>query len=346
MSLELENALRFYIDGKKLIKTDKKKTLELFKKSLENITKFKLLQTENLDNEKLNILTATENECKKYIENYKDIFSLISQNDIYQIKNLPKILERNIFVELNSKGNTILHHCIDIGDNTILKELLKKGGNINQVNNDGHTLLEYACLKKDPNMINYLITLGANLKKHIYFRGKDKVLFLTRSDIDAAIILKVIINNSKKSQSNELFSFLSEYLSWNQLIGLENYTVKDLSYGLSHMFKNKKSFIHYKNIINDDLNLFKSSNIKKSYDKIDIIIFNLIPFISFPFNISNNYIIKNELKFLIKKNIKKNPNNYKEIILNDIFDIYIKSELYTEDFIGILICQILNKLNI
>ena len=346
MSLELENALKFYINGKKLIRKDKKKTLECYKKTLENINKFKLLQTDYLDNEKLNILTATENDCKKYIENYNDLFSIISQNDIHKIKNLPKILNNNVFTELNNKGNTILHHCIDIGDNTILKELLKKGGNINQVNNNGHTLLEYACLKKDPNIINYLITLGANLKKHIYFRGRDKLLFLSRPDIDAAIILKVIITNSKISRSNNLFCFLEKYMSWNQLIGLENYTIKDLSYGLSHMFKNKKSYTHYKNIISEELELFTSSNLKKSYDKIDIIIFNLIPFISFPFNISNNYIIKNELKYLIKKNIKKNPNNYKEMILNDIFDIYIKSDLYTEDFIGIIICQILNKLNI
>ena len=37
--------------------------------------------------------------------------------------------------------------------------------------------------------------------------------------------------------------------------------------------------------------------------------------------------------------------NYKEIIMNKLFEIYIKTNLYQEDFIGILIYQLINKFN-
>ena len=35
----------------------------------------------------------------------------------------------------------------------MMKELLKKGGEIDLVNKNGNALLEYACLQKDPNFI-------------------------------------------------------------------------------------------------------------------------------------------------------------------------------------------------
>ena len=109
------------------------------------------------------------------------------------------------------------------------------------------------------------------------------------------------------------------------------------------MFKNKKRYT-YKNIIIEELELYIDSDLK-NYSKIDIILFNLVPFISYPFNISNNYIIKNELKYLIKKILKENNKNFKEKLMNNIFDIYIKSNLIPADYVGIIISQLLNKFN-
>ena len=244
----------------------------------------------------------TEADCKKILESYDNVFELITKNDINSIK---KITNFN-FREINQDGDTILHHSINIGDTTILKELLKRGGCIDQVNGNGHTLLEYACLKKDPNMINFLINHGANLKKHLFFRKKENQLYLNKSDIDCAILLRVIINNSKNNNDYSLFIFLKDYFSFNELIGLEKYTIKDLCIGLTNMFKNKQSYFTYKNIIIDDLNNFKNSNNhKKNINKLDIILFDLISFISYPFlNVGNSYIIKNELKYLVKKVLK------------------------------------------
>ena len=343
MDQELENALKLYLIGKKSINNDNPKSLEYLKKSIENINciKNKFI---NISDDKLNIINMTEADCKKILQNYDNIFNLITKNDLTSIK---KIQHFN-FREINDKGDTIMHHSINVGDTTILKELLKKGGCIDQVNGNGHTLLEYACLKKDPNIINFLINHGANLKKHLFFRKKDKHLYLNKSDIDCAILLRVIINNAKNND-NSLFYFLGDYFSWNELIGLEKYTVKDISIGLTNMFKHKmKSYETYKNIIIDDLNNFsiKNNNLKKNISKIDIILFDLIPFISYPFkNIGNSYIIKNELKYLIKYILKHSntSDNLKENLLNKLFDTYFKTELYPKDYIGILVSQILNK---
>lgn len=344
MDQELENALKLYLIGKKRINDNNPKSLAYLKKSIQNINLIKK-NFKDISDEKLNIINMTEADCKKILGNYENVFELITRNNLNSIK---KISSFN-FREINENGDTILHHCINVGDTFILKELLKRGGCIDQVNGNGNTLLEYACLKKDPNIINFLISHGANLKKHLFFRKSDIHYYLNKSDIDCAILLRVIINNSKDNNKFESFSFLKDYFSLNELIGLEKYTIKDLCIGLTNMFKNKHSLNTYKNIIIEDLKLFKSNgNLKKNFNKIDIVLFNLIPFISYPFqNVCNSYIIKNELKYLVKKILKDTDksNDLRELLLNNLFDIYIKNDLYPKDYIGILIYQILNKFN-
>ena len=346
MEQELENALKLYLIGKKNINSDNPRSLSYLKKSIENITEIKQ-KFNNISDDKLSIINMTEADCKKILENYNNVFDLITKNDLKSVK---KIMNFN-FREINDKGDTILHHCISVGDTTILKELLKRGGCIDQVNGDGHTLLEYACLKKDPNIINFLINHGANLKKHLFFRKKENQIYLNKSDIDCAILLRVIINNSKNNNDMSSFTFLKDYFSLNELVGLEKYTVKDICIGLTNMFKSKQSYNTYKNLIIDDLNNYKinnNGNLKKNINKLDIILFDLIPFISYPFpNVGNSYIIKNELKYLVKKVLKdsNSSDDLRELLLNKLFDVYIGTNLYPKDYIGILIFQILNKFN-
>jgi hypothetical protein len=333
----LETTLKLYEFGKKNIETNREKALLCFKKALDNIN---LLKSLNVDTSRLSILQTTETECFKFINLNKNIFRLIEENNIDEIKKIDNIN----FREINSEGNTVLHHCIKIGDTGLLKELLKKGGCIDQVNGNGNTLLEYACLNKDPNLINFLLKHGANMNKHLFFRKNFTDAYLNKSDIDSAILLKLVIKNCKDGD-NSLFSFLEEYFSWNELVGLNKHTIMDLSIGLTAMFKNKKCYDTYKKLIIDDLENHKGNNIKKGINKVDLILYNLIPFINYPYNVSNSVILKNELKYLIKNTLKKNKNNYKNILLNDIFDIYIKNDLFPEDYIGILVYQLISKLH-
>jgi ankyrin repeat protein len=257
----LETTLKLYELGKKTLDIDREKAILCFKKAIDNIN---LLKKLNVDTSRLSLLQTTETECFKFINSKKNIFQLIDESEIEEIKKIENIN----FREINSDGNTVLHHCINIGDTSILKELLKKGGCIDQVNGNGNTLLEYACLNKDPNLINFLLKHGANMDKHLFFRKNYTEAYLNKSDIDSAILLKLVIKNCKDGD-NSLFTFLDNYFSWNELVGLNKHTIMDLSIGLTAMFKNKKCYETFKQLIIDDLNNYKNNNLKKGINKVD-----------------------------------------------------------------------------
>lgn len=313
------------------------KSKEYYDKILKIIDKLKIKNNND-------ILITTEVEIKKILNNSKeDIFKLIDTNDIETIKNLNNINFRDI----NNEGNTIMHHCIKIGDSGILKILFKKGGNIDTVNGNGYTLLEYACLCKDPNMIHFLLQHGCNMQKHLFFREGNVKYYLNKSDIDMAILLKIIIVNINNNTTFENFEFLKKYFNLEELVGVEYYKIKDVLIGLNTLFKNKKVYETYKNILIEELdNYTLNMNKKCSYHKIDILLINLVPFINYPFNISSSFVIKNELKYVVKNLIKQNKNNYKKILVNYIFDKYISSNLVTQDYLGIMLYQIISKNNL
>jgi ankyrin repeat protein len=302
----------------------------------------KILRNNSNTDELKNLLQLTEQEYNKTI-NIRNTFRFISRNDVETIKNINNIN----FKQLDEDGNTLLHHCIKIGDIEILTELLKKGGKIDSINGEGHTLLEYACLIQDPNIINFLLLLGADIKKHIFFRKGNYNKYLFKEDIDLAIILKILILNSIYQNNYKKFIFLENYFNINQFIGLEKYTIKNIFLGLEKMFENKITYETYKNIIIEEIEDFElnvKNNIKNCYeDKVDILLVNLIPFINYPFNLSSSFMLHNEIKFKINSIIKDNKKNYKNLILNYIFKNYIENNLFKEDYIGIIVYRIMEK---
>ena len=72
--------------------------------------KYKDIKTEYL-------ITKTETDCHNILKKYENCFKMIDEGDIENIKSCLKIN----FREINDKGNTVLHHCIDTGDIYILK---------------------------------------------------------------------------------------------------------------------------------------------------------------------------------------------------------------------------------
>ena len=350
----LNNALKLYETGKKNYTKDIKLAKRCFTLSLETLNKLK--NTKNIG-EYESLIQITEDECNKMLlhsKNSENIFDLISKNDINTIRNINNIN----FREINSIGNTILHHAIDVGDTGIIKELLKKGGMIDTVNGNGHTLLEYSCLKNDPNIIYFLTNHGANIEKHLFFRKGNNKYYLNRCDIDIAILLKLITSNSLKSDNitsnnitsntNSQFSFLEKYFNVNELLGLDKFTIKDMIIGLDYMFKNKTTGATYKQIIIDELDSYENYNKINAckYNKVDIILTNLVPFINYPFNISSIFLIKNEIKYLIKNILKINKKDFKNLLLSKLFDIYVQTNLFPEDYIGIIVFNILSKIKL
>jgi hypothetical protein len=342
----LENAIKLFQAGKENYTKDEELAKKCIALSLDKLNKLK----DTHKSEKYQqLIQTTEAECHKLLNNnciQESVFKLITMNNIHAIRSIDYIN----FREINNSGNTVLHHAVDIGDTGILKELLKKGGLIDCVNGNGFTLLEYACLKKDPNIISFLILHGANMEKHLFFRKGTNKYYLNRSDIDIAILLKLVVTNSIKNQSSEhtRFKFLEKYFNLNELVGLDKFCIKDLLIGLHYMFNEKESYDTYKFIIIEELETYEKNKTINlcSHNKIDIVLSNMVPFINYPFNLSCIFLIKTELKYIIHNVLKYGKKDFKKILLSKLFETYIQTNLFQEDYIGIIIYNILAKIKL
>ena len=170
---------------------------------------------------------------------------------------------------------------------------------------------------------------------------------ISYDDIDILILTKLILYNSLQYEKKNIknyknnFNFLNNYLDNNLKIGINKFNLNEIIKGLNYLFLNKNSFIHYKNILEEELSFsLKISNICPQR-KLDIILINLIPFINYPFNIETPFYIKKELLFLIKKlNNLKNSKDFKNLIFKNINNIYIKNKLFTLDQLGFYIYEL------
>lgn len=376
-------------DGKNQIKKNKDEAFENFKDSLEILKTLKAKHSLNIVEHKL-ILDKSESECYAYINliietsieninmntefkiNFKTLFSSLECGNLELIKKA-KYGDIN-FTEI-VKNQTILHMAIIHGDTSFLKLAFKLGARVDTTNKDGYSLLEYACLAQDPNMINFLGLFGADMQKHLYFRdGTIKYLNYNNS-IDISILLKIILsyipnnsiennindeNNNNKNEysennneNNKIFNkikLIKNSIDLNNKIDIDNYTFDDLFDGLLHLLNRlpEDSALSYLNIITDELSFVLHNKLGCPHNKLEIILINIIPFIEYPFNISIDWIISSELKFLIKFLLKKKNNSLdiKKELFNNIWEIYVKKEIIQEDYLGCLISQWITKIKV
>lgn len=340
----LKKGIYLYIKGKK------ENSPDILKESLKYLDNIKKLKKFNKYDELLNL---TESECSKYLKKSSNskkvnIFKIICKGQVDFFNNY-KIdeLDFNIY---NHENLTPLHYCVKMGDMKILKKILLLGGKINIFNKNGNTLLEYACIEKDPSSIQFIILHGANMKKHLYLRDGNKYT-IKNNDIDSAILTKKLID-IKTNDINEKFNFLYEYFNEDDHIGFEGYTFNDIIKGLTFIFKNKSDHYidNYIQIIKEEINYDFKQTFCCPNKKLDILLFNLIPFINYPFNISSEHILLNEIKFLIKlifkNNIDKINKKSSKKLINILWKKYINNKLFSQDYIGILTNQLLSKINL
>ena len=257
---KIKKCLKSYLTGKKYYDSDKNKAFEYFKQSLKYMN---LIE----DKEKFkDILQDTETECNKMITltvehsiertqpkiSELNLFEMIETGNINELRKIKSHhLNFNIYDE---NGNTPLHKAVKFGDTTFLKCCLKLGCPIDIVNKGGFTLLEYACLERDPNIINFLLKNGADMKKHLFFRDGEKKHDQSQNYIDIAIIIKMILLFPQTEKIEDLL-FLFNYFKENDLIGFDQITYSELFKHLISLINklNPESKEAYLNIIRDEI---------------------------------------------------------------------------------------------
>ncbi len=351
----LKNVIKYYLKAKDNIK-NKKKYLYFLEKTIINLNK---INSEELD-EKLkiyvnsikdysttNLINVVNELLVKNIKPAKDsIFNQIDEGNLNSITESENGCEYTIF---NSEGLTPLHRCIKMGDTTILKELLKKGGKVDTVNKQGNTLLEYACLQNDPNLIVFLLEHGSDMKKHLYFRS-DVKLKLKIDDIDIANLIKICLLKGKTEISPKKtdISFLYDFIKNDFQIGVNDFKFEDFYLFLSN-FVNSLSEESQNTIIEiwkEELSFELKNKMGCQNNYLEVILLNLVPFIDYPFNITNRDVLTFELINLIKfLNLKNNyliDLKFNKNLVNRIWKDYNGKLPY--DYIGIILSNIFDKI--
>ena len=370
----LKKYYKTYNEGIKKYNMDKDKAFDCFKESL-NILQDLRKHHNNKIKKHEKLLEESESECHKYINltlestiesesiqtkktNNKDLLKELEKGDLNLIKTAKYgeiDFSENIF-----SNETLLHIAINHGDTLFLKYAFILGARIDTTNKIGNTLLEYACLQQDPNMINFLGKYGANMQKHLYFRSGNEKYINNNNPIDICILLKLVLsyipnNNSDKKIHNKIYNkikLLQNVINLDDKINLNKFTYKELLIGLMYLLNKlpEDNALTYLNIITEELNFVMTNKLGCPHNKVELILVNLVPFIDYQYNLSIDWVIILELKYLIinliKKKKKYNSFDIKNELMNTIWETYIKTELIQEDYLGCLISQWITKIKV
>jgi hypothetical protein len=351
-----------YLEGKKNLNIDNDKAYDYFKNSLTILEDLKKYKYDDL-------IKETEEECKKYLiksveyyldseiqtrkPDYKELYKSIKEGNINTIKKYDYGVIN--WEKLINNEDTLLHYAIKMGDTGFLKHAFRIGASIDIPNGKGNSLLEFACLEQDPNMINFLINNGANMKKYLFFRDKKYKFFNVCDSIDCANLIKIIITTTNININSEItnkIEILYDFLNLEESIGINDYTVMDLLNGLLLYLSSidLTNALSYLDIIIEELKYDLKNKLGCPKKKIDLLLIYLVPFINYQFNVSCDWVISLELKYIILKLINKNKNinplELKKELVDLIWDNYIKKELLPEDYIGTLVSQWITKIKV
>jgi hypothetical protein len=363
----LNKYFKIYTEGKKSLKVNKEQAFEYFRESLELLSELKKNHKDKIQKHK-SLLDQSETECHKYItltieSSIETEFNEIDKiNNSNLFKNLETgnldLIKKAKYGQINFKeminNQTILHWAIKYGDTTFLKNAFKLGARIDTINSNGFTLLEFACIEKDPNMIEFLGLYGANMRKHLYFREGTIKYNLINDSIDINILLKLILSYTMlEDKNNKIYNkikMIKNIFNLNEKINMNDYTYADLFIGLTNLLNKlpEDSALSYLDIISEELSYTIANKLGCPINKLELLLVNLVPFIEYPFNITIDWVWSLELKYLILNIIKRKINNIdiKKDLLEKIWSIYIKNEIIQEDYLGCLLSQWIAKIKV
>ena len=112
----------------------------------------------------------------------------------------------------------------------------------------------------------------------------------------------------------------------------------------------KESRETYINIIKEELEYNLLYKLGCPNNKIDLILYYLVPFINYENTFQLNWILSYEIKYIIFKILKnKKKINFKELknnLLDILYESYIKNNIVSNGLIQIIILQWISKMNI
>ena len=377
--LIVKKCLKSYLTGKKYYDTDMDKSYDYLKQCIRILNDIKEKNIP-IDNNLSSIIEETETECSKFLtiaiektiekpltnkifpsSDNKELFEIIEMGNIQKLKEYSyNTINFNIY---NEQGLTPLHYAIKFGDVTFLKQSFKLGACIDQTNKFGHTLLEFACLEKDPNMINFLITHGTDMKKHLKFR-EGKKYFNNGNQMDISLIEKIIMDHNQSSDTIKHLSFVFNYIKETEPIHIEycdlnNSTISMKKILFIELVKkldkyletiNKEHADTFISIIKEELNYDLSNKLGCPTDKIQLILYNLVPFLDYQDNLKLNWLISVEIKYIILKILKNktkiNTSQLKKELKEILYISYIKPEIIPEGLIQLIVLQWIYKIKV
>jgi hypothetical protein len=370
--------LKSYLTAKKYYDTDIDKSMEYFKQCIRILNDLKEKNIK-IKEDMVGLIDETETECSKYLTKAIEQtiekplklpnFKPDTDNELFEIIEIGAIdkLKQYNYGELNFKiyndqGLTPLHLAIKFGDTTFIKQSLKLGACIDQTSKFGHTLLEFACLEKDPNMINFLSSYGSDMKKHLIFRDGKKY-FNNGNQIDILILEKKIMESISHYQEIKHLNFILDYINPDEYIELEyceptNSTIskgkiktKELIIKLDNLINlfDLEKRNTYLEIIKEELGFTLSYKLGCPPNKIEMILYNLVPFLESE-NLKLNWLISLEIKYLIlkilKNKVKINTKQLKDELTELLYNSYIKPEVLPEGLVQVIVLQWLNKIKV
>lgn len=360
---KIKKICKYFIKAKKYLKSNEnakaKKYLLTILKNISDIKdiaeyndlllKIKIYANKNILNiDKSYKILNSSNTNSSEKENIKNLIEIIEKGNIIELEN---ILNNNK-VNLNLLYNNYspLHTAVKHGDCLIVKLLLQKKANINLLDSLSHTPLELACLDKNHNMINYLSKLGVNLKNQLLLRKDSQGKKLSTSNIESALIIKLIIENTHEDKlwltKWEKINELLQIVDINKIIQLKNSELLNKNLGWNDLtLNNFLGFLTTKMNNSNKISIIKiciEELISKKCqinecNKIEIFLLNLIPILNLPLKIKKNWLLNYELQNLAKYLKKKHQKNFLPIFLKKIWKDYVENNIIDYEHLNLII---------
>lgn len=364
--------LKSYLTGKKYYETDIDKSFEYFKQCIMIINDIKENNIK-VNDELSNLLDETETECSKYLtmsiestidkpiskkyinnDNNNILFEIIETGTINKLKEY-KYGDIN-FMIYNIDGNTPLHMAVNYGDTSFLKRAFILGARIDITNKTGHTIFETACLAHDPNMMNFLLLYGADMRKHLRFREGSK--FSTTCDMIDTMLLEKMILSVSNNNNIKYLDWITKYINMNDILDIQlqqssnKLTNMNLILKLDNMLstfseEKRNTFI---SILKEELEYDLHFKLGCPHNTIELILYNLVPFIDYNESLRYDWLISLEIKFIIlrilKNKLKINTKKLKDELKNILYESYIKNMIIPDGLIQTLTLQWINKIKV